>query len=483
MKFTNYQIFNKHNLFFIFLSLSSILFLYYLRQYNFFNTLKISLLFSLLLSPFFFYKTHFNNNKLLIPYLHILCFLLFVFYCLGFFFDVKFDFFDPILINKTINILLLSFSSFLFGYFFLNIFLKNKSLRINFFILKNNNTNIILYISSLYLIFFYLFDFLNNIKYVIFFKNAFLYLFVVSLAYFFVIEKHKLKKTIFLLLFILVMIIEASSSSIFFSIFTLLCFIFCLFFLNKKKLAIFALLFLFFLTFIFQFSKTHQRLQLSKANPKNNYEISILYSKSIIFIFKNLYLDMTNNTGNYGQYSEIYLNKEKKTEHFNGLKNRIFHSLNVFLIVVKKTPEEINYYYGKSYEGIIYKFVPRILLPSKPEELYGNFWGKRYEALLQSDNQTSWNFPVLAEFYANFGIMGCVFGMFLIGCFLRIISVPIINKNKNSADGNLISISIFFQFIYQEINLTLIIGNMFISLILTLIIIFAANKIFEIKNF
>jgi hypothetical protein len=150
---------------------------------------------------------------------------------------------------------------------------KIRSYSINFFILRNNNTNIILYISSLYLIFFYLFDFLNNIKYAIFFKNTFLYLFVVSLAYSFVTEKQKLKITLFLLLFILIMIIEASSSSIFFSIFTLLCFIFCLFFLNKKKLAIFALLFLFFLTFIFQFSKYHQRLQLSKTNPKNNYEI------------------------------------------------------------------------------------------------------------------------------------------------------------------------------------------------------------------
>jgi Kef-type K+ transport system membrane component KefB len=86
---------------------------------------------------------------------------------------------------------------------------------------------------------------------------------------------------------------------------------------------------------------------------------------------------------------------------------------------------------------------------------------------------------MLAEFYANFGVIGCIFGMFFVGCILRIISTPIVNDKKNNIDGNLISISIFFQFIYQEINLTLILGNILIHLVLTTIIIFITNKIFK----
>ena len=240
------------------------------------------------------------------------------------------------------------------------------------------------------------------------------------------------------------------------------------------------MVFLFFFASVFQFSKYHQRLELYRISPKNNYENSILFFKSINHTLKDIYVVITNDPKNiYGEFNEIIITPKKKTEHTVAAKSRLFHSLNVFLIVVKKTPEKTNYYYGKSYESLIYFFVPRILFPSKPEELYGRFWGKRYEVLDVSDNTTSWNFPVLAEFYANFGIMGCIFGMFFVGCILRIISTPIVNDKKNNIDGNLISISIFFQFIYQEINLTLILGNIFISLVLTTIIIFITNKIFK----
>jgi hypothetical protein len=479
MKFLNLKIYNSNNLFYIFLALSSILLLYFQRQYSFFITLKITLLFFLLFSPIFFHKIYFNESKLLIPYLYIFCFLLFFFYCLGFFTKTKFDFFDAELINQVINILLLSFSSLFAGYSISNFFLKKKTIRINFF-LRNNKINFILYISSIYLLFFYMFNLLNNIKYAVFLKNTFLYLFIVSLAYLVSLEKKKLKKILFFFIYIIIILIEASSSSIFFSIFSFLCFIFCLFFLNKKKLAIIALLFLFFFASLFQFSKYHQRLELFRLSPKNNYENSILFFKSINHILKDLYVVITNEPKNtHSQINEIIITQEKKIDHIEAAKSRLFHSLNVFLIVVKKTPEKTNYYFGKSYEGLIYVFVPRILLPSKPEQLYGHFWGKRYEVLDVSDNITSWNFPVLAEFYANFGIIGCILGMFFVGCILRIISTPIVNDKKNNIDGNLISISIFFQFIYQEINLTLILGNIFVSLILTTVIIFATNKIFK----
>jgi hypothetical protein len=240
------------------------------------------------------------------------------------------------------------------------------------------------------------------------------------------------------------------------------------------------LAFLFFFASVFQFSKYHQRLELLKISPKNNYENSILFFKSINYTLKDLYVVIINDPKNiYGEFNEIIITPKKKREHIVAAKSRLFHSLNVFLIVVKKTPEKINFYYGKSYESLIYIFVPRILFPSKPEQLYGRFWGKRYEVLDVSDNITSWNFPMLAEFYANFGVIGCIFGMFFVGCILRIISTPIVNDKKNNIDGNLISISIFFQFIYQEINLTLILGNILIHLVLTTIIIFITNKIFK----
>lgn len=196
MKFINLKSSKEYYLFYIFLGLSITLFLYFLSQFSFFITLKITLLFCLILSPFFFYNIYFTNSKLFIPYLHVFCFLLFFFYCLSLLVQLKFFFSETHLISKVINILLLSMSSLFAGYFILDFFLKNRSIKINFF-LRNSKINFILYISTIYLIFFYAFSLFNNIKYAVFLKNVFLYLFIVSLAYFFSQEK-KNKKNAFL---------------------------------------------------------------------------------------------------------------------------------------------------------------------------------------------------------------------------------------------------------------------------------------------
>lgn len=190
MKFVNLKSSKEYYLFYIFLGLSITLFLYCLSQFSFFITLKITLLFCLILSPFFFYNKYFTNSKLFIPYLHVFCLLLFLFYCLGLLVQLKFFSSETHLISKVINILLLSMSSLFAGYFILDFFFKNRSIKINFF-LRNSKINFILYISTTYLIFFYALSLFNNIKYAVFLKNVFLYLFIVSLAYFFSQEKKK----------------------------------------------------------------------------------------------------------------------------------------------------------------------------------------------------------------------------------------------------------------------------------------------------
>jgi hypothetical protein len=267
--------------------------------------------------------------------------------------------------------------------------------------------------------------------------------------------------------------IDASSSSIFTSIFVFSCFIFSLFYLNKIKVALTFLLFLIFFGSVFQVSKTYHRHLIISGENNLSYS-SILFIKSIYNVLSVFY-------SKDKQYDYFFNGNNWKLDYkseADGLLYRIFHASNVLSIVVKKTPEEVNFYYGKSYDGFIYKFIPRTFFSSKPEELFGRFWGKRYGQLSQSDNVTSWNFPILAEFYANFGNIGSILGMFFIGCFLRIISIPIINY-KRDIEGNLISISIFYQFIYQEINLTLVLGGIYIGLICVLLITYAVNKIFK----
>ena len=470
MKLINLQINFKY---FFFLFTCSVFYLFYNNQYNSIDVVKISLLFFLVLYPIFNYKIYHRENIIIIPYLHIYCLFFFIFYCLGFFLNPEFIFFDSLVNSNLIDVLLLSIIFFYLGYCLLNFFLKKKEIKINFLRLEHNNQHFILYISLIYLFLFFLVK--QNyffFKYLVYFKNMFFFLLAVSLANYFAEKKNIIKKIIFLFLFLFLLFIEASNSLIFNSFFVFSCFLFCLFFLNKKKIFFIFMLFSIVIFSILQASKTfHRHIILENLNTKGN--------ETFLF-FNNIYINLNYlYNARVSTNSNFFNDKEHRTyihQVIRGSVLRVFHSPNVLSRVVKKTPEEVNFFNGKSYEDLIYKFIPRILYPKKPEELYGNFWGKRYGGLLDSDTNTSWNFPVLSEFYANFGLLGSIIGMFIMGCFFRIISLPVINNKKNN-EANLISISIFYQFLFQESNLTLLLGNLYISLIFTLSTIYICNKI------
>ena len=474
MKLIKLKISNKYNFLFIFLFFSSIYFLFFNNEYYLIDIVKILLLFFLVLFPIFYYIINSSIDFPIIPYLQIFFLFFFVFYCFGFFLNPEFIFFDSLVNSNVINVLLLSILFFYLGYLLFNFFLKKKKIKIRFLKLEHNKQHLILYISLIYLFFFYLIK-ENNFfiyKYLIFLKNSFFFLLAVSLANYFDKQINKIKKIIFLFLFLSLLFIDASNSLIFNSFFVFSCFLFCLFILDQKKIFFILLLFSLISASILQTTKFFHR-HIIAENLNENRNESFLFLNNIYINLNYLYNPQSLKDFTYFKKNESRIYRQRV---IRGSVLRVFHSANVLSRVVKKTPEEVNFFYGKSYEGAIYKFIPRLIYPKKPSELYGNFWGRRYGGLVDADMNTSWNFPILSEFYANFGLKGCIVGMFVMGCFLRIISSPIINDKKNY-EANLISISIFYQFMFQESNFTLLLGNLYISLIVTLSIIYICNKI------
>ena len=173
MKLINLQINFKY---FFFLFSCSVFYLFYNNQYNSIDVVKISLLFFLVLYPIFNYKIYHRENIIIIPYLHIYCLFFFIFYCLGFFLNPEFIFFDSLVNSNLIDVLLLSIIFFYLGYCLLNFFLKKKEIKINFLRLEHNNQHFILYISLIYLFFFFLVK--QNyffFKYFVYFKNMFFF--------------------------------------------------------------------------------------------------------------------------------------------------------------------------------------------------------------------------------------------------------------------------------------------------------------------
>ena len=160
--------------------------------------------------------------------------------------------------------------------------------------------------------------------------------------------------------------------------------------------------------------------------------------------------------------AESWLLKGEKTintkDHLSGQQNRLFHANKSLQIVVTKTPRNVDFLNGRSYQSIIYKIIPRFLWKNKPSERWGNYWGKRYSVLSPKDFHTSWNLPIMNEFYANFGLKGLVIGMFIFGLIIKVLLLVLQSDIRNPILLSACS-TIMLNFFYQESNLSLLLGK------------------------
>jgi hypothetical protein len=93
----------------------------------------------------------------------------------------------------------------------------------------------------------------------------------------------------------------------------------------------------------------------------------------------------------------------------------------VFGEVIADTPAIVPYWQGASYYPILFKPIPRFIMPDKPEEVSGAWFGHRYGLIGQNNITTSINLPQIVELYGNFGLAGVIAGMFLFGLIFRLL--------------------------------------------------------------
>jgi hypothetical protein len=93
----------------------------------------------------------------------------------------------------------------------------------------------------------------------------------------------------------------------------------------------------------------------------------------------------------------------------------------VFAEVIGDTPSMIPYWEGESYYPILFKPIPRFIMPGKPEEMSGQSFGHRYGLISKWNYTTSINLPQIVELYANFGFIAVIVGMFIFGLIYRLL--------------------------------------------------------------
>jgi hypothetical protein len=97
-------------------------------------------------------------------------------------------------------------------------------------------------------------------------------------------------------------------------------------------------------------------------------------------------------------------------------------NLDLLADVIRRTPDEIPYWNGETYLSLIGSFVPRFLWPDKPTKELGQAFGHRYGYVGVNDTNTAVNLPFLVEFYLNFGMLGIVFGMMMVGIIYTLLA-------------------------------------------------------------
>lgn len=123
-----------------------------------------------------------------------------------------------------------------------------------------------------------------------------------------------------------------------------------------------------------------------------------------------------------------------------GIFSQRLNMLNVLVVATEATPEYVPYWGGYTLlRPILWMPVPRFIYPDKPQWRFGYEFGHRYGKLSITDRRTTFNLPGIVELYINFGTVGVVIGMTLLGTIFRTI-VELANHEKS---GGMLVIAIF----------------------------------------
>jgi hypothetical protein len=161
------------------------------------------------------------------------------------------------------------------------------------------------------------------------------------------------------------------------------------------------------------------------------------------------------------------------------LSNRTSH-LATFIYTIAYTPSVVPYWGGYSYRSLFTSLIPRFLYPDKPKKTIGNEFGQRYRLLNSSDTVTSYNLPMLVEFYINFGTIGVLLGMFLLGLVLRVVYC-LVNHPQCGEGGLAVGAVLFTTLLNIESDFSLVFGNVLQYLLLFYFLVRRA-KIAEVRK-
>lgn len=110
---------------------------------------------------------------------------------------------------------------------------------------------------------------------------------------------------------------------------------------------------------------------------------------------------------------------------------RVLHRVNhlgAFAYVIEKTPSAIPHAGINTYLPVLYVAIPRALMPNKPANESGQYFGHRYHLIWPEDTWTAVNLSVVVEGYMSAGAWGVVASAALFAVFCMAAWMGIVEK-------------------------------------------------------
>jgi len=180
------------------------------------------------------------------------------------------------------------------------------------------------------------------------------------------------------------------------------------------------------------------------------------------------------------EWKEFGAEHEKFDGRFGGLVRRT-GQLWIFHVVDNLSPGTVPYWGGESYQPLKSSFVPRFIYPNKPLEVTGAKFGKAYGFIPESDVHTSVNLPWLTELLVNFGRMGVVYGMAVIGLLLALLDRVFNSKSSGNIEFT-IGLTLIFPLVYPESNFSVMTGVLPILAVFLIVYFELGSRVLTIFN-
>lgn len=190
-------------------------------------------------------------------------------------------------------------------------------------------------------------------------------------------------------------------------------------------------------------------------NPVKSYVRNLAWNEGVqLNPWQTLQVYAEGFTQTYGSASALIANR---SDALQSSFDRINH-LATTAAIIRDTPSTQPYLWGRSYLPLLTKWIPRGLWAGKPEERFGNDWTRRYGFLSENDLTTSFNLPWFPEMYMNFGWVGVVGIMFLLGLLYRLLWVWMMEQPETPAEY---AVAIVFaqSLVFAESNFSLMMGG------------------------